>query len=122
MYKLNVISDFSSAHRLEGYEGACHNLHGHNWKVRVGILASQVDDIGMTVDFGIVKQHLNSLMAELDHGYLNEMECFKGMNPTSENIAKYIFNRLSQVLNGDFVRVAEIEIWESERSSMVYFE
>jgi len=122
MYKLNVISEFSSAHRLEGYQGACHNLHGHNWKVRVGILASQVDDIGMTLDFGVVKQHLNSLMAELDHGYLNEMACFEGMNPTSENIAKYIFNRLSKVLNGDFVRVAEIEIWESERSSMVYFE
>lgn len=122
MYKLNVVSEFSSAHRLEGYKGACYNLHGHNWKVRVGILASQTDDIGMTIDFGIVKKHLNEIIDKLDHKYLNELECFADMNPTSENIAKYMFGELSTKLNGKFVRVAEVEIWESDRSSMVYFE
>ncbi len=122
MYKLNVISEFSSAHRLEGYQGACHNLHGHNWKVRVGILASKTDKIGMTLDFGIVKQNLNKITESLDHQYLNELECFKEINPTSENIAKLIFDSLSLMLNAEFIRVAEVEVWESDRSSMVYFE
>ncbi len=122
MYKLNVISEFSSAHRLEGYQGACHNLHGHNWKVRVGILASKTDNIGMTLDFGIVKQNLNKIMEELDHQYLNDLECFKNINPTSENIARYIFDGLSLKLNAEFIRVTEVEVWESDRSSMVYFE
>ncbi|MCF7919881.1 MAG: 6-carboxytetrahydropterin synthase QueD [Candidatus Cloacimonetes bacterium] len=122
MFKLNVISDFSSAHRLQGYEGACRNLHGHNWKVRVGINASKTDTVGMTVDFGVVKRHLTELMDALDHRYLNELEYFKEMNPTSENIARVLFNELSKRLNGDFVRVCEVEIWESERSSVVYFE
>jgi 6-pyruvoyltetrahydropterin/6-carboxytetrahydropterin synthase len=122
MYKLNVVSEFSSAHRLEGYAGACQNLHGHNWQVRVGILASRTDEIGMTIDFGIVKQHLNKLISELDHKYLNELDCFTNMNPTSENIAKYIFDELSIALNEDFVRVSEVEIFESSRSSLVYFE
>ena len=122
MYKLNVVSEFSSAHHLEGYQGNCHNLHGHNWKVRVEILASKTDDIGITLDFGIVKKHLNILIEKLDHSYLNELECFKNINPTSENIAKYLFDELSKKLNAEFIRVAEVEIWESDRSSMVYFE
>lgn len=122
MYKLNVMSDFSSAHRLEGYEGACKNLHGHNWKVRVGINAAKTDKIGMTLDFGVVKKHLNKIMDALDHKYLNDLDCFEGINPTSENIARYIFMELSSSLNGEFVRVAEVEIWESDRTSVVYFE
>lgn len=122
MFRLNVMSDFSSAHRLEGYEGACKNLHGHNWKVRVGINAAKTDDIGMTLDFGIVKKHLQSLLDKLDHRYLNDLEYFKGINPTSENIARYIFSELGKSINGEFVRVAEVEIWESDRTSVVYFE
>ena len=122
MFKLNVMSDFSSAHRLEGYEGACKNLHGHNWKVRVGINAAKTDAIGMTLDFGVVKKYLNTLMDNLDHKYLNDLECFRGINPTSENIASYIFKELSKSINGEFVRVAEVEIWESDRTSVIYFE
>ena len=122
MFKLNVVSEFSSAHKLVGYEGACRNLHGHNWKVRVGINASKIDEIGMTVDFGVVKGHLNEMMAMLDHQYLNELDCFQNVNPTSENIARYLFGELSKRLNSDFVRVNEVEIWESDRSSVVYFE
>lgn len=122
MYKLNVVSEFSSAHRLEGYEGACHNLHGHNWKVRVGIEASEIDKIGMTIDFGIVKTELQSVISELDHRYLNELPSFSGINPTSENIAKFLFGELSKRLNTGTARVCEVEIWESERSSLVYFE
>jgi len=122
MFKLNVISEFSSAHKLVGYEGACRNLHGHNWKVRVGINASKTDEIGMTVDFGVVKGHLNEMMSMLDHQYLNELGCFQNVNPTSENIARYLFGELSKRLNSDFVRVNEVEIWESDRSSVVYFE
>lgn len=122
MYKLNVVSEFSAAHRLEGYEGACFNLHGHNWKVRVGITATETDSIGMTIDFGIVKKALRSEMEKLDHKYLNELECFEGDNPTSENIARYLYYQLGRELNSETVKVSEVEIWESDRSSLIYFE
>ena len=122
MFKLNVTSQFASAHKLSGYEGACKNLHGHNWKVRVGIECEKTDEIGMTIDFGIVKKHLNALIDTLDHSYLNELPCFKSVNPTSENIAKYLYEELQNSICVDGCKVAEVEVWESDKSSMIYYE
>jgi len=122
MYKLNVTSQFASAHRLDGYEGACRNLHGHNWKVRVGIECETTDKIGMTIDFGVVKTELNKLMNYLDHSFLNELPCFKNQNPTSENIAKFIFEEMKKNVTVAGCKVVDVEVWESEKSSMIYFE
>ena len=122
MYKLNVTSYFSAAHKLVGYNGACHNIHGHNWKVRVGILCQKTDDIGLTIDFGIVKDELAQIMDKLDHNMLNELEHFATNNPTSENISKFIYKEMSKALNDANCQVADVEVWESEKSSMIYFE
>ncbi len=122
MYKLNVTTHFSSAHKLNGYEGACKNLHGHNWKVRLGIKCYKVDDIGMTIDYGIVKKILNEIVNELDHQYLNDLPYFTKNNPTSENIAKYLYNQVKGEINSEYCKIAELEIWESDKTSMVYFE
>ena len=122
MYKLSVRSEFSAAHKLTGYEGQCRNLHGHNWKVRVSIFCDVTDDIGLTIDFGIVKKDLNDIMDSLDHAYLNELSVFEGINPTSENIAKHIYVEFKKKLAGQSAKVAEVEVWESDRTSMTYFE
>ncbi|HOH46876.1 MAG TPA: 6-carboxytetrahydropterin synthase QueD [Candidatus Cloacimonadota bacterium] len=120
MYKLNVTDSFSAAHRLCGYKGACSNLHGHNWKVRVGIKCDVLDEIGMALDYGIIKQALSKVLDELDHAYLNELPILGGMNPTSENLARLIYGRLSEEITKPGCKVAEVEIFESERSSVVY--
>lgn len=122
MYKLNVTSQFSAAHKLEGYEGACRNLHGHNWKVRIGIECNKTDEVGMTIDFGIVKRNLNELIETLDHKYLNENPCFEQINPTSENIARYFFKEMCNKIVIAGCRVSEVEVWESDKSSLVYYE
>lgn len=122
MYKLNVTSHFASAHKLVGYEGLCKNLHGHNWKVRVGIECKSTDSIGMTIDFGVVKIALNDIMEVLDHSYLNELEPFQKENPTSENIAKFIYLEMEKKIDVAGSKLAEVEVWESEKSSMVYYE
>jgi len=122
MYKLNVTSHFASAHKLVGYEGLCKNLHGHNWKVRVGIECKNTDDIGMTIDFGDVKKALNDIMEVLDHSYLNDLAPFKTENPTSENIAKFIYKEMQKKIEVEDCQVADVEVWESERSSMIFFE
>lgn len=122
MYKLNVTSDFSSAHKLNGYEGLCKNLHGHNWKVRIGIVCEKVDKIGMTIDFGEVKKNLHEIMLMLDHTYLNDLEHFKEVNPTSENIAKFIFGEMKKRITVPDCKMAEVEVWESDITSMIYFE
>jgi 6-pyruvoyltetrahydropterin/6-carboxytetrahydropterin synthase len=120
MFYLSVSDSFSAAHRLCGYEGACSNLHGHNWKVRVGLVAKELDSIGMAMDYGIIKQILSGILAELDHAYLNEVSCLNGMNPTSENLARYVYERMEKELLNQPASIHEVEICESERSSVVY--
>ncbi len=120
MYKLSVTDSFSAAHRLCGYEGACSNLHGHNWSVRVSLEAEELDQIGMARDFGRIKALLRGITADLDHAYLNDLEAFTEQNPTSENLAKYICERMVAALVGEPARMLEVEICESEHSSVTY--
>lgn len=122
MFKLNVVSQFSSAHKLNGYAGACRNLHGHNWKVRIGIECAETDKIGMTIDFGIVKSELNKLIEILDHNFLNDLPYFTDCNPTSENIARFIYEEMTKRIQVEGCKVADVEVWESDKSSIVYYE
>jgi 6-pyruvoyltetrahydropterin/6-carboxytetrahydropterin synthase len=119
MYKLNVTGSFASAHKLIGYDGLCKNLHGHNWKVRLMVMCTQLDDIGMAMDFGILKASLNELLTSLDHQYLNDIPPFDTINPTSENLARYIYEMMGTQL-GNGCQVVEVEVWESEKASVVY--
>ncbi|MDD2228371.1 MAG: 6-carboxytetrahydropterin synthase QueD [Candidatus Cloacimonetes bacterium] len=120
MYYLSVSDSFSAAHRLCGYEGACSNLHGHNWKVRVGLKTDTLDNIGMAMDFGIIKTILKGILDNFDHAYLNEVACLDGLNPTSEHLARYIFELMEKELLNQPASVYEVEICESDRSSVVY--
>lgn len=117
MYSVKVKGNFSSAHNLRGYKGKCEQLHGHNWEVEVVVSRRELDKIGMIMDFKLLKNKLNILLEELDHKYLNDIGYFKKVNPTSENIAKYIFENLK-------LRVSDIKlvtVWECPNSSATYY-
>ncbi|HNZ88259.1 MAG TPA: 6-carboxytetrahydropterin synthase QueD [Candidatus Cloacimonas acidaminovorans] len=120
MFFLNVIETFSAAHLLRGYEGACSKLHGHNWKVRVCVKTKEQDEIGMAMDFGVLKTILSNILNNLDHSYLNEIVPFTERNPTSENLAKYIYECIEKELQDKPVAISEVEVYESEKSSVIY--
>jgi len=98
MYELTILSDFAAAHNLRGYEGECENLHGHNWKVEVMVTSKELNKIGLAVDFRVLKKMLEGILEKLDHKYLNEILPFDKENPSSENIARYIFNQFKKRL------------------------
>ena len=120
MYKIKVLSNFSGAHNLRGYKGKCEELHGHNWRVEVTASADELDDIGMVADFKVLKQMLANCIKELDHRHLNEVEYFKKVNPTSENIARYIYQQMSR--KSPEVKVQQVTVWETDTSSATYSE
>ncbi|MFZ2089922.1 MAG: 6-carboxytetrahydropterin synthase QueD [Desulfobaccales bacterium] len=122
MYELKIVTNFSAAHRLENFYGKCESLHGHNWKVEVFILGDRLDEAGLVKDFGVVKAKAREVLAEFDHKYLNDLPVFSQQNPSSENMARYLFERLGTVLNGDGVRVSRVSVWESDTSCASYFE
>ena len=120
MYKIKVISSFSAAHFLREYEGKCESLHGHNWKVEAVVGSGVLDKAGMVMDFSELKKSLSPIVAELDHENLNDLEYFKQYNPSSENIARYIFCKLNGKVVKKDCKVLEVRVWETETSCAAY--
>jgi len=122
MFELDIHCEFSAAHSLRGYQGDCANLHGHNWTVQVFIQSEKLDQIGIAMDFKVLKKELDAVLGELDHKNLNEHPHFKDTNATSENLAMYIYQRLKPAVNLPGVRLSRVRVCESPSSGASYFE
>ena len=120
MYELDITREFSAAHMLKGYDGLCSNLHGHNWTVQVFIRASRLDDIGIAADFTFIKRVLTVILSQFDHKYLNELPEFQGINPTSENIARIIFEKLAPAVAKPGIKLDRVRVCESPTSGATY--
>ena len=120
MYRLTIQTSFAAAHNLLQYQGDCENLHGHNWKVDVTVAARDLDKSGLGIDFKILKAETRRLLETLDHKYLNDLPMFKGLSPSSENIARYLFDELSRTLNTENVTVTLVNVWESDFACASY--
>lgn len=118
MYSIKIESYFSAAHFLRGYSGKCEELHGHNWKVEVVVQAKKLDKTGMVLDFKDLKTELNKVLEKLDHKCLNNISYFKKVNPTSENIAQYIYKNLKFAVPN----LKSVTVWESHNSCASYYE
>ncbi len=121
MYELKVVTQFAAAHRLDNFYGKCEALHGHNWKVEIFVTAASLDEAGLVLDFGKIKSRAKEVLDEIDHTFLNELPAFQHQNPSSENLARYLFERLSSALNDQRVTVSRIAVWESDHTSAAYF-
>lgn len=122
MYEIFVRSHFSSAHHLRDYPGNCEKQHGHNWSVEVAVRCRSLDRIGMGVDFRTVKKALGEVISDLDHADLNELAYFKENNPSSENIAAYIYDRLKPCFDGKQSRLQRVTVGETPETGVSYWE
>ena len=122
MYDLMIETQFSSAHQLRGYKGKCENLHGHNWRVQVTVSSDKLDDIGIVIDFHELKNITGEVISSLDHSFLNEVFPFTEINPSSENIAKWIYESIKKKLDQDQCNVSSVTVWENETASATYYE
>lgn len=119
MYSVTIQRHFDAAHHLDHYEGKCANIHGHRWTVEMTLEDETLDFIGMVVDFSEVKKRLDVVLDGFDHTYLNEVPMISEMNPTAENLARYIFYRLKPFYN---TQLTKIRIYESPESWAEYYE
>ena len=121
MYELKVVTDFAAAHQLKMVAEKCENLHGHNWKIEVCVAGEQLNNAGVLIDFGELKQYVSEIMSRLDHKFLNELDYFHDDNPpSSENIARYIADALQPMINDSDVKVTRVISWESENACATY--
>ena len=120
MYHLTIYTHFAAAHNLINYQGDCENLHGHNWKVEATVAARELDRAGLGIDFKILKKKTKEILGLLDHKYLNEIPPFDKQSPSSENIARFLFEKLSDSLDDGNVTVERITVWESDNACASY--
>ncbi len=122
MFELKILSQFAAAHQLREFEGKCENLHGHNWKVEVFVTGNHLEKNGLLLDFKQIKKATEEVLDVLDHQFLNDLEVFSTVNPSSENIARYIFESLALKLCSEQVRVSKVTAWESDTACASYME
>ena len=122
MYEVKIVTQFAAAHRLENFNGKCESLHGHNWKVEVFLAGKDLNGTGLLMDFGLVKALTKEVLEEIDHKYLNELAAFQDRNPSSENLACYLYERLGAIFNRDGVKVSRVNVWESDTSCATYYQ
>ena len=119
MYTLTVKSGFSAAHRLADFPGDCKRIHGHNYNVSLSIQALQLDENGMIMDLMQLQTMLDHCIKAFDHQFLNEIEPFIHINPTSEHIARFIFDNMTKHVP-EHVSVASVTVQEVDAFSVTY--
>ncbi|HID97134.1 MAG TPA: 6-carboxytetrahydropterin synthase QueD [Thermodesulfobacteriaceae bacterium] len=122
MFDVFIKTHFSAAHFLRNYPGDCENLHGHNWDVEVVVRTEALNEIDVGIDFRDLKKIVYSIMDELDHTNLNEHPGFQEINPSSERLAQYIFDRLdSQLDRYSGVEPAQVTVCETPKTGVTYW-
>ena len=121
MFQVSVDETFSAGHALRGYKGKCENVHGHNYRCQVTVEGEQLDSTGLLVDFVELKRVVHSVLDRLDHQWLNEFPPFDVLNPSAENIARYIYEEVSKGLGQtEATRLAFVKLWETDTASAIY--
>lgn len=121
MYDIFVKTHFAGAHHLRDYPGDCEKPHGHNWKVKVTVRATELDHLGMGIDFTDLKKYVKMVIDTIDHCDLNEHEAFRVLNPSSEHIAAYLFDNLVDKLKHERYFLYSIEVSETDNQGLVYY-
>jgi 6-pyruvoyltetrahydropterin/6-carboxytetrahydropterin synthase len=121
MFDIFIKTHFSGGHHLREYPGNCERPHGHNWKVKVTVRAQKLDNLGMGLDFKVLKQQVNAVVDALDHRDLNEHPAFQDRNPSSEHIAQFLFEQLKATLTTERYHLHSVEVRETDSSGVIYY-
>ncbi|HOD34458.1 MAG TPA: 6-carboxytetrahydropterin synthase QueD [Syntrophales bacterium] len=120
MFRVTITKGFSAAHVLKEIGGKCEELHGHNFKVEVTVSSGNLNNENILIDFRVLKAWTAEILEGLDHKYLNDLPQFRGVNPSSEVVAKHIYDRLSAKTRPLKIKVDKVVVWESDNARVTY--
>ena len=121
MFEVTIEETFAAGHALRNYRGKCENVHGHNYRCQVTLEGAELDSIGLLVDFVELKRVVHGVLDRMDHQWLNEFPPFDVLNPSAENMARYIFEQVSEGLKTrEGVRVGLVRLWETDTANATY--
>jgi 6-pyruvoyltetrahydropterin/6-carboxytetrahydropterin synthase len=120
MFEISVEHTFAAGHALREYKGKCENVHGHNYKVRVTIAGDKLNAAGLLMDFVDLRAEIKKFVERLDHRFLNDIPPFDELNPSAENLAKYIYDKIEPQTRNWGLRVHGVTVWETDTTSATY--
>jgi 6-pyruvoyltetrahydropterin/6-carboxytetrahydropterin synthase len=120
MFEISVEHTFAAGHALRNYKGKCENIHGHNYKVRVTLAGDKLNAEGLLMDFVDLRSEIKKLVEKLDHHFLNDIPPFDQLNPTAENLAKYICDEIEPRARNQDLQVQGVTVWETDTTSATY--
>lgn len=121
IFEVMIERNFSSAHQLRGYRGKCENLHGHNYRIEIYARGRELNSTGLLVDFVELKAAADEVVNYLDHRNINELPPFdEELNPSAENLARYILERVSSRVGDERVQVYKVRCFETPTSVATY--
>jgi 6-pyruvoyltetrahydropterin/6-carboxytetrahydropterin synthase len=120
MFEVSVVHTFAAGHALRDYKGACENVHGHNYRVRVTVAGDRLDPTGLLVDFADLRAAIKAVVDRLDHRFLNDLVPFDQRNPSAENLAKYFYDELTPQLSDQRLCIQTVTVWETDLTSATY--
>jgi 6-pyruvoyltetrahydropterin/6-carboxytetrahydropterin synthase len=94
MFTVSVETHFQASHGLALLDGSTEALHRHDWLVIVDVSSETLNSMGLVIDFHQLKAQLDNVVSEFDNATLTTVEYFRQNNPSAENIAKYIYEKL----------------------------
>ena len=120
MFEISVEYTFAAGHALRNYKGKCENVHGHNYKVRVTLAGDKLNAAGLLIDFVDLRAEIKALTEKLDHRFLNDIPPFDQLNPSAENLAKYICDGIEPQARNQGLQVYGVTVWETDTTSATY--
>jgi 6-pyruvoyltetrahydropterin/6-carboxytetrahydropterin synthase len=120
MFEISVDYGFAAGHALREYKGKCENVHGHNYKVRVTLAGEDLNSAGLLIDFVELRAEIKELVEKLDHRFLNDIPPFDRLNPSAENLAKYICEGIELQARNQGLQVHGVTVWETDTTSATY--
>ena len=121
MFEVTIEETFAAGHALRNYRGKCENVHGHNYRCQVSLAGEELDSVGLLVDFVELKRVVHAVLDRMDHQWLNDFPPFDKLNPSAENMARYIYDEVAAGLQGrNGVRISQVRLWETDTASATY--
>ncbi len=121
-YEIHVKDYFTGTHALRGYDGKSAEKHRHKWTVEARVQLTTLNKRGIGMDFKDLKNVIRDILGKLDHTHLNEVVEFGSINPTAENLAKFIYTEMSRRLNTDRIKVNKVKVFETPDCGSSYCE
>lgn len=120
VYRVKAEASFSASHQLRGYKAELEPLHGHNFRLEATLEASELEELGLVLDFVELEAMLKEVIAPFDHRHVNEIPPFDRINPTTELMARHFYEELEKRLPAPRVRLRQITLWEAPTYCATY--